>query len=134
MTNNNFYIRTDKLTDYEKQNNSVSYAHIIERYVDDMVLCNNIIEADYSVYDNMSVNAYDEETDEYTEIYQWFICSALDEYDIKALNHFGVITSYSNLLDCDVICVNHWGTSWDYVLTEAIPTEDYDICYRPWMD
>ena len=31
----------------------------------------------------------------------------------------GVIMSYSNLLDCDVLCVDHYGTSWDYVLTDC---------------
>lgn len=134
MENYNFYILSKDLNDYEKEHNSVSYANIIKRYVNDMVLCNNIVEADFSVYENMSQSDYDEETDTYNEIYQWFICSALDEYDIKALNHFGVITSYSNLLDCDVICVDHWGTSWDYVLTDAIPCENYDECYKPYRD
>ena len=137
MANLNFYVLKSDLNDEEKRCNAVSYQRIIKRYVGDMVLCNNIPEADYSVYDNMSRDWYDDGTDDidqdgqYLEIYQWYLCN-LNEDDIKMLNHYGVITSYSDLLDCDVICVDHWGTSWDYVMTDAIPCEDYNECPKPW--
>ena len=38
----------------------------------------------------------------------------------------GIILSYSNLLECDVLCVDHWGTSWDYVLTDVKLFDSYE--------
>lgn len=35
-----------------------------------LILCNEIAEIDYSVLDNMHKELYNEETEEYTEIYQ----------------------------------------------------------------
>ena len=49
------------------------------------------------------------------EIYQWYItdCSKWDvEYLIKT---FGLLFTYSDLLDCYILCATHFGTGWDYV-------------------
>ena len=46
---------------------------------------------------------------------QWFItdCSQSDvEYLEKSFN---LLFTYSELLDKYILCVDHWGTSWDYV-------------------
>lgn len=60
------------------------------------------------------------------DIYQWFICN-LNSYDIDELHELGVITSYSNMLDCDVICVDHFGSSWRIVPCDAYITHDWEL-------
>lgn len=92
-----------------------SYKEAVNWLGNDFVLCNNIPNIDQSIWDNMEFNYYDDETDSYTEIYQWFItdCSQSDvEYLTK---HFELKFTYSELLDCYILCVDHFGTSWDYV-------------------
>lgn len=74
------------------------------------VLCNNIAEKDPSVYDNARFS-----WDEDTEIYQWYLTDC-SEWDVEYLEkRFGLLFTYSDLLDVYVLCVDHWGTSWDYV-------------------
>ena len=131
--NYNFYLPEDLMNESEKHYNIVSYATLLDRYAENRLMLNNLPEVDPSVWENMSVDLYDEEEDSYTDIYQWLACH-LDEYDVKALNHFGVVTSYSDLLDCDVIAVTHFGTSWEAVATLAEPCNDFDKCYKPYED
>lgn len=92
------------------------------------ILCNNITEVDPSVYDNMRFDYYNEEDDSYTEIYQWFLTSA-NENEVEWLEEsFGLLFTFSDLLDCFVLCVDHFGTMWSGVTcncyNEDIP-EDY---------
>lgn len=54
------------------------------------------------------------EEEHYNEIYQYFIVS---ENGAEILKEAGEIVYYSNTLDLYVWGVTHWGTSWDYVLT-----------------
>ena len=71
------------------------------------VLCNNIPEVDPSVFDNMRFDYYDEDEDEYMEIYQWYLTS-LSLFDVEFLEkHFGLHFTYSDLLDVFVLCVPH---------------------------
>lgn len=80
-----------------------------------LILCNNIVEKDLSVYDNMRFSNYDEEDDTYTDIYQWFLTDC-SESDVEYLEeHFGLLFSYSDLLGLYILCVDHYGTGWDYV-------------------
>lgn len=80
-----------------------------------LILCNDITEVDSSVLENFRFEYYNDETDEYVEIYQYFLTSySLD--DVRFLEeHFGLLFSYSEKLDLYVLCVDHYGTSWDYV-------------------
>lgn len=103
----------EKTGDYEKENKKASYRTLINRYVGDIVLCNNIIKIDDSIFYNMS-----EELDNYDDICQYYLCE-VSEGDKKELESYGLIFSYSDMLELDVLCVTHWGTSWDYVLTDC---------------
>ena len=103
---------------YELEHGKASYRTIVERFIGDMVLCNKIIEVDSSVYDNMTFNFYDEENDYYIDIYQWYLCD-INEEDKKELEEYGLLFSYSDELELDVLCVDHYGTSWDYILTDC---------------
>ena len=77
------------------------------------VLCNNIPEIDNTIWNNMRWDYYNEEDDSYEEIYQWFITDC-SESDVEYLEeHFtGVNFTYSELLDCFILCVTHYGTMW----------------------
>ena len=87
------------------------------------ILCNDIVEKDFSVIDNARFAWDDEETGEMTEIYQWFLTDC-SERDVEYLEEtFGLLFSYSDLLDLYILCVDHWGTSWDYVYCET--TNEY---------
>ena len=76
---------------------------------------NHIGEVDSEIYDNMRFSPEDEETGEYREVYQWFITDC-SEFDVCFLEeHFGLLFTYSPLLDCYILAVDHCGTAWDYV-------------------
>ena len=135
-------LKSEKMGEYEKEQGRASYRTLINYYIGDIVLCNNIIEVDDSIYCNMKngIKYIDYETGEehteeeynndesgkieieYEDIYQYYLCH-ISEYEEEQLLKSGVILSYSDLLDCDVLCVDHWGTSWDYVLT-SVPLFD----------
>lgn len=106
------------------------YGEIVEKLDNNLILCNNIIEIDESIIDNMTYGDYwqedfkqqekeGEENIQQPEIYQYFLLNC-KEYQIKNLQeHYPeLIYSYSELLDLFVLCVPHCGTSWDYVKTE----------------
>ena len=84
-----------------------TYAVAVNWLHNDFVMCNRLPEADPSVWDNMRF-----EMDDGMEIYQWFITSA-SEGDVKWLEKsFGLLFTYSDMLDCFVLCVDHCGTGW----------------------
>lgn len=96
------------------------------------VLANNITQ-DTSVFDNFRFDFYDED-DKPTEIYQWYITDANESDVVWLENTFGLLFTYSELLDCFVLCVDHCGTGWDYVpcdiLNEEILESNPDIVYE----
>lgn len=54
------------------------------------------------------------------EIFQRFITDFTeDEVEWMGKTFPGVILSYCNTLNKYILCVDHWGTSWDYVWTEC---------------
>lgn len=85
-----------------------------------LLLCNNIAEIDNSVYDNARFSFYDEEEETETEIFQWYLTS-FSQDDVRWLekNFPDLKFTYSDLLDCFVLCVDHYGTGWDYVATSV---------------
>lgn len=126
-----FYVSKKDLNDEELRTGRVSYGRIISRYINNLVLCNNIPNIDEGIWDNMN---YEEKyknaeygIDEDFEIYQYYLCD-LDEYVKNILIDWGFIFSYSDVLELDVLMVDHWGTSWDYVMTDVEWSEDYEEC------
>lgn len=121
-----FYVAdVNELNDEEKRTGRVSYRRLIDRYIDDLVLCNNIVNIDNTVFENME--NIDVDDDDEIEIYQYYLCN-LSEFERKKLIEYGVSLSYSELLDCDVLLVTHWGTSWDYVMTNVKWSENLKEC------
>ena len=104
-----------------KANNifSTNYKVAVNWCNNNLILCNNICEIDESVIENCRFDFYDEETEEYTEIFQWFLTDC-NQFDVEFLEeHFGLLFSYSDKLDMYILCVNHYGTSWDYVYCDT---------------
>ena len=112
-----FYLREEDRNEEEKRTGKASYKTIIDRFINDLVLCNNLPDVDDSIWDNIQVGEIEEDT----EIYQYYVCN-LNQWDIDSLKELtednnDVIISYSDLLECNALMVDHWGTSWDYVPT-----------------
>ena len=120
-----FYVRKEDLSEYEKKNNRISYRRLIER-LGKTWLFNNAPEL--SEYDfEYEVNSdYDEEKDEYIDIYQYYLLD-INNYMIEKLRDLkckDVIIAWSEKLENYILMVDHFGTSWDYVLTDIIPTQN----------
>lgn len=87
-----------------------------------LIMCNNIGEIDPSIWDNCRFSLWEEDEDgneRETEIFQYFLTS-YSESEVEFLEeHFGLLFTYSELLDLYILCVDHWGTSWDYVTVDT---------------
>lgn len=72
-----------------------------------LILCNNIFDIDDNIDYLMS--------DQVPDIYQYYLTDC-SQSDVKFLmEHFNLLFIYSPKLDLYVLCVDHYGTSWDYV-------------------
>ena len=138
-------LKNEKMGEYEKEQGYASYRTIVDYFIGNIVLCNNIIDIDTSVYDNMENGCWyrnrftnEEATQEdynndnediieleYKDIYQYYLCN-LSDYEKQQCLKAGLIISYSDILECDVLCVDHFGTSWDYVLTDVKLFDNYE--------
>ena len=82
------------------------------------ILCNDIVEKDFSVYENMHFGLEDEDG-ETIEIYQWYLTDCSSDCVAYLEENFGLLFTYSDLLDLYILCVPHYGTAWDYVYCET---------------
>lgn len=123
------YVHKEDLNSEELRTGCVSYKRLVDRYVGDIVLCNNITDVDDEIWDNVDESYLIDDKDEINDldIYQYYICN-VGEWQKEQLKGTGVILSYSNVLDCDVLMVDHFGTSWDYVMTNVDWTENLEEC------
>lgn len=124
-----------KVSDYGLKYGRLDYLTLSKCF--DCVLCNNIAEVDNSIYDNIingDLETFEddngneltrEEAEEleengekvcsnYVDIFQFYIVSDNAKELLKEANE---IIFYSELLDCYIWGVTHYGTAWDYVLT-----------------
>lgn len=80
-----------------------------------LVLCNNLPNIDDELYGNMRFDYWDVKGECTIDIYQWYLTN-LTESDVEWLeNNFDLKFTYSDVLDCFVLCVDHWGTRWGSV-------------------
>lgn len=139
MENLKFYVSNmEDLNEYEREHNKISYKRLVNKFFTDMILCNNITKLFYNQiggeYCEPSLELgtdYDEENDEYFDIYQYFIVdfssytyTLFEKYREQLGNE--LILYYIDELDIYILGVTHFGTSWDYVLTDFEPTTDYN--------
>lgn len=89
-----------------------------EKYEEERERIENEIEEE-KLYDNRErVDQLENELDKYeredVDVFQFYLVS---DSALHLLRECNELVLYSDLLDCYVWCVCHWGTSWDYVLT-----------------
>ena len=61
------------------------------------------------------IEKLENEQDELPEVFQWYI---IDDNGARICKEFNEIVYYNEELDMYLWGVTHWGTSWDYVLTD----------------
>jgi hypothetical protein len=84
-----------------------------------MILCNELPNAFPKMWEYIENGSdYDEENDEYTEIYQYYIIDPGTAERLK--EHTDEIIFYIEKLDLYVLGVTHWGTSWTHCTAEFI--------------
>ena len=87
------------------------------------VLCNNVPDIDPTIWDDLYGDWYDDDG-ELHEIYQYYITNCT-EWDVEYLaKSFGLLFVYSEVLDCFILCVEHFGTAWDGVYCEDKRVEE----------
>ena len=72
------YVNQKELNEYEKEHKKISYKTLVNKLFDNMILCNNISSV---LYDKMELEIgsdYNEEIEEYEDIYQYFIVDFSD--------------------------------------------------------
>lgn len=104
-----------RISDYGLENGYLDY-RTLARLIDGCILNNSIIEeTNYEGWE--LVNGDDYQEDEYVEVYQYYIIS---EYGYEFLSRYtDELVYYNSTLDVYLWGVTHFGTSWDYVLTDV---------------
>ena len=103
-----------KLSDYAKEHGRVDYA-ALAKMLGGAILNNEIIkhESEYWIIENGSF--YDEDNNE-SEVFQYFIISP---YGARMLQEYtDELVFYNEELNIYLWGITHFGTSWDYVLTD----------------
>lgn len=114
------FIDKKDLNSYELENKRLSYKNLF--YNDDsLILCNNIAK------DYLELQSGFNDDDEYLEVYQYYI---ITDNLAKRLIEINEIVYYHEKLDIYVLGVTHFGTSWDYVLTNLKLLELDDTYYK----
>jgi hypothetical protein len=115
------YFYGNEISKYGIENNRVDYGTLAKCF--DAVLCNDIrklfystINGDYMEPELVNGPDYNEEDDDYYyDIYQYYI---IDKTGYRLLTELtNEIVYYIEELDIAIWGVTHFGTSWDYVLT-----------------
>lgn len=110
------YFYGNEISEYGKECGWVDYRTLAKAF--QHVLANGIMEATASIgwWDIYCGMEYDEENDSYAEIFQYYIIDAWGAELLEAWTN--EIVFYNEELDLYVWGVTHYGTSWDYVLTD----------------
>jgi hypothetical protein len=121
------YFYGNEISEYGVQNNRVDYRALAKSF--DAVLCNDItklfyssINGEYNEPELINGCDYDSEADEYNEIYQYYIIDYPGSEILK--DYTNEIIYYLEYLDIYIWGVTHYGTAWDYVLTDIKIDED----------
>ena len=101
--------------------NTILNNNIINYEIDNWQLINgsdikycNTVTGEYMEYDN--IENWDNIEESYIDIFQYYI---IDDWGVEFLeNYTEEIVYYNEVLDIYLWGITHWGTSWDYVLTD----------------
>ena len=105
-----------EVSEYGLENGYLDY-HTLSKIVGDCVLNNNIFE--YAGYENWGLeNGLEEDDDgDYLEVYQYYIIS--DGGARVLMDLTDEIVYYHEDLDMYLWGITHFGTAWNYVLTDV---------------
>lgn len=109
------YFYGNEISSYGLQNGYVDYRTLAKCF--DAVLANDLMEKtlDIGYWEQESGFSADEEED-FPEVFQWYI---VDSYGAELLEReTNEIIYYNEELDLYLWGVTHFGTAWDYVLTD----------------
>lgn len=118
------YFEGNKVSEYGLEHGYVDYRTLAKAF--NLVMNNDIIRNTFEIGCWEVVNGceYDEENDEYAEVFQYYI---IDDCGAQLLQDMtDEIIWYNEALDMYVWGVTHYGTSWDYVLTDIKCNVGYD--------
>lgn len=122
------YVNEEDLNENEKEKGVVSYKRLIERISNRIWLFNKAPElSDYDFEYELNSD-YDEENDEYIDIYQYYLID-ISPWMLEKLQKLkckDVIIAWSEKLDEYVLMVDHLGTHWSYVETSIKWTTNID--------
>lgn len=111
------YFYGNKISEYGLRNGFVDYATLAKSF--DAVLNNDIMNKtwDLGYWEQISgfVESEDDEEDYYPDVFQWYIVSSSGAEILQNANE---IVYYNDTLDIYLWGITHYGTSWDYVLTD----------------
>ena len=122
-----FYCNLEDLNEEEKRTNRISYRRLIDR-IGNIWLFNNAPKLSNYDFEFEVGSDYDEETEEYDEIYQYYLIDT-NQYTLEKLRELkseDVTIAWSETLGEYVLFVKHYGISWDYVMTNFEPTNNLD--------
>ena len=104
-----------KVSEYALENGYLDY-YTLSKIVGDCVLSINIMQyTEYLGWELVNGDDIDEDS-EYREIYQYYIVT--DSGANFLMEHTDELVYYHEELDMYLWGVTHWGTSWDYILTD----------------
>ena len=104
-----------KVSEYGLDHGYLDYL-TLSKIVGDCVLNNNIFE--YAGYENWALESGEEEDEygDYYEVYQYYIITDSGARFLE--DYTDELAYYHEELDMYLWGITHWGTSWDYVLTD----------------
>lgn len=122
------YVNLDDLNEYEKEHKKISYKRLINRISNNIWLFNNAPKLSEYDFEFEIGSDYDEEAGEFIEFYQYYLID-INPYMIEKLQKLkckDIVIAWSEKLEEYVLMVDHFGTSWDYVLTDIEYTTKYE--------
>ena len=110
VNGNQFYYYGDlELNDFEKEHKRLSYRNMLKVFSDGCFILNNKVASRFA-FDYLDENKMD------AEIFQYYIISLHSARELQ--EHTNEVILYNEGLDIYLLGVTHFGTSWDYVLTD----------------
>ena len=121
VMNNDIIRKTHEIGCWEQESGFVDNSEEmgeLQEQIEDLMLDNENDEHTEEIealQDKINELEEEQESSYNAEIYQYFI---VDDNGARILEEFNEIVFYNEDLDMYVWGVTHWGTSWDYVLTD----------------
>ena len=111
------------IAERELESGYITYYTLAQK-VGDMILCNTMAKRYYITMELENGTDYNEESETYSEIFQWFIISDNGADYLKT--YTDELVYYDSELDLYVWAITHYGTSWKYVFTDIRATNNID--------